>query len=419
MSSLAVLGCMWGDEAKAKIVDFLGESADVVVRFQGGANAGHTIVVDGIKYVFHSVPSGMLYPEVKCVIGSGVIVDPKGIKAEIENLMNAGIDFTGRLFIDERAAMVLSIHKELDLSSEQRLGKAKIGTTGRGIGPAYADRVARRALRLVDLRFPTWLRERLIALYAHHHLHITDAELDNEIEELVRLYDFLKPFLCQTEGLLWEWYSQGQRFLFEGAQGTLLDLVYGSYPYVTSSHTMSGGISIGTGLPPHAINKILGVYKAYCTRVGEGPMPTELKDEVGDYIRKAGNEFGSTTGRPRRIGWFDAVAARYTAQINGIHSFALTLLDVLSGIETLKICTSYWLDGERFKGYPSHHLDLARVQCEYLEMPGWEDDITGCTKLEHLPKVAVEYLEAVQDLVERPLQLVSVGKERKQTIVIQ
>ena len=419
MSSLAVLGCMWGDEAKAKIVDFLGEDADVVVRFQGGANAGHTIVVDGIKYVFHSVPSGMLYPEVKCVIGSGVIVDPRGIKAEIENLMKAGIDFGGRLFIDERAAMVLSIHKELDLSSEQRLGKAKIGTTGRGIGPAYADRVARRALRLVDLRFPTWLRERLIALYAHHHLHIKDAELEAEIDELVKLYDFLKPFVCQTEGLLWEWYSQGQRFLFEGAQGTLLDLVYGSYPYVTSSHTMSGGISIGTGLPPRSINKILGVYKAYCTRVGEGPMPTELTDEVGDYIRKAGNEFGSTTGRPRRIGWFDAVAARYTAQINGIDSFALTLLDVLSGIETLKICTSYWLDGERFEGYPSHHLDLARVQCEYLEMPGWEDDISGCTQLEQLPKVAVEYLEAVQDLVEKPLQLVSVGKERKQTIVIQ
>ncbi|HAN40853.1 MAG TPA: adenylosuccinate synthase [Candidatus Cloacimonas sp.] len=418
MSSLAVLGCMWGDEAKAKIVDFLGETADVVVRFQGGANAGHTIVVDGIKYVFHSVPSGMLYPDVKCVIGSGVIVDPRGIKAEIEKLMEAGIDFSGRLFIDERAAMVLSIHKELDLTSEQRLGKAKIGTTGRGIGPAYADRVARRAIRLVDLRFPTWLRERIIALYAHHHLHIRDAELDTEISELIELYDFLKPFMCQTDDLLWDWYSQGQRFLFEGAQGTLLDLVYGSYPYVTSSHTMSGGISIGTGLPPHCIDKIIGVYKAYCTRVGEGPMPTELTDEVGDYIRKAGNEFGSTTGRPRRIGWFDAVAARYTSRINGIHSFALTLLDVLSGIETLKICTSYWLDGERLKGYPSHHLDLARVQCEYLELPGWEDDITGCTKLEHLPKVAIEYLEAVQDLVEKPLQIVSVGKERKQTIVI-
>ena len=350
MSSLAVLGCMWGDEAKAKIVDFLGETADVVVRFQGGANAGHTIVVDGIKYVFHSVPSGMLYPDVKCVIGSGVIVDPRGIKAEIEKLMEAGIDFSGRLFIDERAAMVLSIHKELDLTSEQRLGKAKIGTTGRGIGPAYADRVARRAIRLVDLRFPTWLRERIIALYAHHHLHIRDAELDTEISELIELYDFLKPFMCQTDDLLWDWYSQGQRFLFEGAQGTLLDLVYGSYPYVTSSHTMSGGISIGTGLPPHCIDKIIGVYKAYCTRVGEGPMPTELTDEVGDYIRKAGNEFGSTTGRPRRIGWFDAVAARYTSRINGIHSFALTLLDVLSGIETLKICTSYWLDGERLKG---------------------------------------------------------------------
>lgn len=418
MSSLAVLGCMWGDEAKAKIVDFLGESADVVVRFQGGANAGHTIVVDGKKYVFHSVPSGMLYPDCKCVIGSGVIVDPKGIKAEIEKLSQAGIDFTDRLFIDERASTVLSLHKELDLSSEQRLGKAKIGTTGRGIGPAYADRVSRRSIRLVDLRFPSWLRERMIALYAHHHLHITDAELDAEIKELIELYSFLKPFMHQTESLLWDWRLQDKYILFEGAQGTLLDLVYGSYPYVTSSHTVSGGISIGTGLPPQAIDKIIGVYKAYCTRVGEGPMPTELEDATGDYIRKAGNEFGSTTGRPRRIGWFDAVAARYTAQINGIHSFALTLLDVFSGIETLKICTSYWLDGLRLQGYPSHHLELAKVQCEYLELSGWEEDITGCTKLEQLPQAAIEYLEAIQDLIEIPLQLVSVGKERKQTIVV-
>ncbi len=418
MSSLAVLGCMWGDEAKAKVVDFLGETAQVVVRFQGGANAGHTIVVDGVKYIFHSVPSGILYPECKCVIASGVIVDPSALKMEIEALMQAGVDFTGRLFIDERACLVLALHKELDLSSEQRLGKAKIGTTGRGIGPAYADRVSRRAIRLVDLKYPQWLRERLIALYAHHHLQLSEAELSSQIQELQELYGFLSRFVCQTESLLWDWYHQGKNILFEGAQGTLLDLVYGSYPYVTSSHTVSGGISIGTGLPPSCVDKTVGVYKAYCTRVGEGPMPTELLDETGDYIRKAGNEFGSTTGRPRRIGWFDAVAARYTAQINGIDSFALTLLDVLSGIPSLKICSSYWLDGERLNYYPSHHLDLQNVQCEYLELAGWEADISACTKLSKLPKAAKEYLDAVQDLIERPIQLISVGKERKQTIVV-
>lgn len=418
MSSLAVLGCMWGDEAKAKIVDFLGATADVVVRFQGGSNAGHTIVVDGVKYVFHSVPSGILYPRCACVIGSGVVVDPFALRAEIDGLKAAGIDFAGRLYIDERAAMVLPLHQELDLDQEAKLGKSRIGTTGRGIGPAYSDRVARRAPRLADLRHPQWLKDRLQALYDHHGVQIDADGIQRQLDDLQELYLFLKPFLAQTDSLLWDWYLEDKYILFEGAQGSLLDLVYGSYPYVTSSHTLSGGISVGTGLPPRCTDKIIGVYKAYSTRVGEGPFPTELNNELGERIRKQGNEYGATTGRPRRVGWFDAAAAKYTARLNGINSFALTLLDVLSGIPELKICTAYWLDGQRLKTVPSHHLDLEAVDPEYLSLPGWEADISGCTSLSKLPKAARDYLEAVQDLIEKPLELVSVGKERKQTIVI-
>lgn len=418
MSSLAVLGCMWGDEAKAKIVDFLGASADVVVRFQGGANAGHTIVVEGRKYVFHSVPSGILYPKCKCVIGSGVVVDPFALREEILALREAGISFEHRLFIDDRAAMVLPLHQRLDLMQEKSLGKSRIGTTGRGIGPAYSDRVSRRALRLADLLWPDWLKQRLSALYAHHGLKVSKAELKGEVQVLQELYLFLKPYLAQTDSLLWDWHLQDQSILFEGAQGSLLDLVYGSYPFVTSSHTLSGGISVGTGLPPRSLDKIIGVYKAYSTRVGEGPFPTELCDELGDRIRVQGNEFGSTTGRPRRVGWFDAMAARFTARLNGIDSIALTLLDVLSGIEELRVCTGYWIGGQRLERFPSHHLDLEQVQPEYLSLPGWDKDISHCRSLSKLPRAAKDYLEAIQDLIEKPIELVSVGKERKQTIVI-
>lgn len=414
MSTLAVLGCFWGDEAKAKIVDFLGGSADVVVRFQGGSNAGHTIVVDGRKYVFHSVPSGILYPQCHCVIGSGVVVDPFRLRDEITSLQESGIDFAGRLHVDERAAMVLPLHKELDQMQEARLGEAKIGTTGRGIGPAYADRVSRRGLRLIDLLYPQWLKQRLQALYEHHNLKYHAQAL----EELLEVTEFIKPYLAQTDTLLWDWYLEDRYILFEGAQGSLLDLGYGSYPYVTSSHTISGGISIGSGLPPSAINKIIGVFKAYVTRVGEGSFPTELHGETGDRIRIQGHEFGSTTGRPRRIGWFDAVAANYSARLSGINSMAVTLLDVLSGISELKICTGYWIDDRRLKHFPSHHLMLEKLVPEYLSLPGWDADISGCTHLSKLPKAARDYLEAIQDMVQKPIELVSVGKERKQTIVI-
>ncbi len=416
MSSLTVLGCMWGDEGKAKIVDFLGVDADVVARFQGGANAGHTIVLDGAKYVFHTVPSGILYPRTKCVIGTGTVIDPFGLRDEMKSLIDQGIDFSARLFIDVRAGLVLPLHKELDGSTEEELGASKIGTTGKGIGPAYSDQAARSGLRFGDLTHPDWLKTRLQSIYAYH-----DREprnLQAELAELAGVWEFLKPFAAQTDVLVREWYLAGEAILFEGAQGTLLDLNYGTYPYVTSSHTTSGGASTGIGFPPRWLDKILGIYKAYATRVGEGPMPTELFDASSERIRTAGNEFGATTGRPRRIGWFDAVAARYTASLNGLNAIAVTLLDVLSGLPELKICTGYWLSGERLPGYAPHPLDLAKVEPEYLTLPGWDADLGQVRSLARLPKAAKEYLEAIQDLVEVPIELVSVGKDRSQTIIV-
>lgn len=418
MSSLTVLGCLWGDEAKAKIVDFLGASADVVVRFQGGANAGHTIVLDDKKYVFHTVPSGILYPATKCVIATGTVIDPYGLRDEMQSLMRQGIDFAGRLFIDTRAGLVLPLHKSLDSSTEEDLGKSKIGTTGKGIGPAYADQTARCGIRLGDLAYPDWLKQRLQSLYRFHGQKISAPELKRELQSLATAWAFLQPFVLPVDGLLRQWYLAGDFILFEGAQGTLLDLSYGTYPYVTSSLTMSGGVSTGAGFPPRWLDKIIGVYKAYATRVGEGPFPTEHFDTTASRIRKVGNEFGATTGRPRRIGWFDAVAAKYTAELNGIQSMAITLLDVLSGIPELKICTGYWKGGVKLPGFASHPLELAQVEPEFLTLPGWDADISSVRSLARLPKAAREYLEAIQDLLETPVELVSVGKDRNQTIVI-
>lgn len=416
MSSLTVLGCMWGDEGKAKIVDFLGVDADVVARFQGGANAGHTIVLNEAKYVFHTVPSGILYPKTKCVIGAGTVIDPFGLRDEMKALMDQGIKFDQRMFIDVRAGLVLPLHKQLDGSTEADLGASKIGTTGKGIGPSYADQAARSGLRFGDLAHPGWLKQRLESLYAYHDLEPKD--LQNDLDELAAAWEFLQPFAAQADALLREWYLAGEAILFEGAQGTLLDLTYGTYPYVTSSHTITGAASTGTGFPPRWLDRILGVYKAYATRVGEGPFPTELFDATAERIRRVGNEFGATTGRPRRIGWFDAVGARYTASLNGLDAMAVTLLDVLSGLPELKICTGYWLDGQRLPGYAPHPLDLARVEPEYLTLPGWDQDIGQARSLARLPQAAKEYLEAVQDLVEIPIELVSVGKDRSQTIVV-
>ncbi|HNQ43885.1 MAG TPA: adenylosuccinate synthase, partial [Candidatus Cloacimonadota bacterium] len=318
MASIAVLGCMWGDEAKAKIIDYLGADVDFVVRFQGGSNAGHTIVAEGRKYVFHTIPSGILYPGSQCLIGAGVVIDPFSLIQEIMDLETTGLKLQSRLKIDDRAGLVLPLHQELDLGSEARLKGSKIGTTGRGIGPAYADLVARTGLRIGDLAHPRFLRQRLTELYDYHQIEISSAALNELISRLKEAYKYMKSYIAPISPILHEARQRDAKILFEGAQGSLLDRTWGTYPYVTSSHTIADAIGGGTGYSVRHIDKVIGVYKAYSTRVGEGPFPTELFDELGQTIRITGNEFGSTTGRPRRVGWFDGVMAAYTARLSGI-----------------------------------------------------------------------------------------------------
>jgi len=409
---------MWGDEAKAKIVDVLGECADVVVRFQGGSNAGHTIHLKEKKYVFHSIPSGILYPETVCVIGSGVVIDVFELLEEIDDLQEKGINFKDRLLIDPRASLVLPLHQELDASNEDKSGKNKIGTTLKGIGPAYSDDRARAGIRLNDLYYKEHLINRIKNLYHYHDLKISNKNLQTLIETLQEAGIKLAPYVMQTDTYIRRRYAEGDSILFEGAQGTLLDVTYGTYPYVTSSNTIAGGIATGAGIPLKMVDKVLGVYKAYCTRVGDGPFPTELNNPIGDRIRHQGNEFGATTGRPRRCGWFDAVAAKYSAEINGLDSLAVTLLDVLSGLDELKVCTAYWIDGKRTEDYPADPFLLYKAEPEYLTLKGWTKDITQVKKYRALPKAAKEYLDVIQDLLAVPIEIVSVGKERSQTIII-
>ncbi len=419
MSRLAILGCMWGDEAKAKIVDYLGNDADYVVRFQGGSNAGHTIVVDGRKYVFHTVPSGILYPNTKCLIGSGVVIDPLNLVKEIRGLESGGLDFDGRLMIDEKAGVVLPLHQKLDKRNEELLKGAKIGTTGRGIGPAYADLTSRTGIRLCDLAHRAYLKKRIQELYAFHGCTPEAGEIKELMALLHEAWKILKNYMGSVESILHEARISDARILFEGAQGSLLDRTWGSYPYVTSSNTIVDAIGIGSGLSARHLDSVLGVFKSYCTRVGEGPFPTEIDGDLADQIRKQGNEFGSTTGRPRRIGHFDAVLATYTARLNTLDGIALTLLDVLSGIKEHKICMGYKLGSKVLADPPAHPLDLEKVEPIYITLPGWEEDITSARHLDDLPPNARTYITAVEDLLELPVKVVSVGKDRSQTFKTQ
>jgi adenylosuccinate synthase len=418
MSSTLVLGCMWGDEAKAKIVDYLGSEADFVVRFQGGNNAGHTIVTAGKKYVFHSIPSGILYPKTTCLIGSGVVIDPPALIEEINMLEAGGIKLAGRLSIDKRAGLVIPLHKELDAQSEGRLGKGKIGTTMRGIGPAYSDLTARVGLRIQDLAYPDYLKQRFAELYEYHRLPLSQVKLEAEIAALQESWAALKDYVLDVDLILSRANQEGKSILFEGAQGALLDLSYGSYPYVTSSRVMTDAVGIGTGYSARNLEKVIGVYKAYCTRVGEGPFPTEIDDAIGQRIRTVGNEFGSTTGRPRRIGWFDAVAGSFSARVNALDSIALTCLDVLSGIEELKICTAYSIPGGSSAAFVSHPMELQQVTPVYSSFKGWEQDISGCRHKSQLPQAASLYLEAIEDYLHVAVKIVSIGKDREQTFMI-
>lgn len=419
MASILVLGCMWGDEGKAKIVDYLASSADYVVRFQGGSNAGHTIVSGGRKYVLHTIPSGILYPQTKCLIGAGVLIEPPAVIEEIKTLEKAGISFKNRLLIDFRSGIVLPVHKQIDLEIETRRKGIKIGTTRKGIGPAYSDLTARFGIRMEDLADPINLRERIKLLYDYHRIRINKQNLDQQVEDLQKNWRYLKKYVGDVEILLNEIAAnQEKNILFEGAQGTLLDLNFGTYPFVTSSRVMTDGVGIGTGFSARRLNKVFGVYKAYTTRVGTGPFPTEIFGETADYIRKTGNEYGSTTGRPRRIGWFDAVAGKFSARINALDSAVLTCLDVLTGIEELKICTGYRYNG---KIHRSPDLDNSKIilsQPVYEIFEGWETDISNCKNINKLPWKARLYIEAIEDYIQIPISLISVGKERQQTLKI-
>ena len=423
MPVLAIIGAQWGDEGKGKIVDLLAERAGMVVRFAGGTNAGHTVINSWGEFRLHLVPSGIFYPYVSCVIGNGVVVDPSALLDEINQLRGAGVD-TRRLFVSERAHLVMPYHILLDGLEEELRGKGALGTTRRGVGPAYADKVARRGIRAGDLLNKAVLLERLRLVIEHKNAVLTKLygvsplSLDEIYEQCCHYGEELSSFIREADAMVRESLERGDLIILEGAQGTLLDLDFGTYPYVTSSSPTVGGACTGIGLSPMQVNGILGIFKSYTTRVGEGPMPTELRDETGDSIRERAHEYGTTTGRPRRCGWFDAVAARFSAQINGFTKVALTRLDILDALPSLKICTHYRLDGNIISHFPSSSADLERCEPLYEDLAGWQVPISDVTRFEELPPAARAYVNRVEELIGCPVSLISVGARREKTIAV-
>lgn len=421
-NSLAVMGAQWGDEGKGKIIDFLAPRADVVARFQGGNNAGHTVVVEGEVFKLHHVPSGILNPGTLCVLGNGMVINPLVLVAEMGELERRGID-TGNLRISGKAHVILEYHLALDEADEKFLGERKIGTTGRGIGPAYADKAYRRGLRMMDFVDFDLFESRLAQVLPLQN-RILQKVYDHpgfDLEELLERYRplsaRLRPLLTDAALLLEQQLSQKKRVLFEGAQGTLLDVDHGTYPYVTASSTITGAIGTGLGIGTHRIGEVVGVMKAYTTRVGSGPFPTEDCGELGERLRQRGAEFGTTTGRPRRCGWFDAVVARYAGRINGLSGLAVTKLDVLSGLEKVYMATAYRCRGEEIEELPVDLTMLGECEPIYQALPGWQEDISGARHLEDLPIAARAYLQAVEETVGGRIALISVGPERSQTII--
>ncbi|MDR3270917.1 MAG: adenylosuccinate synthase [Peptococcaceae bacterium] len=422
MAAVVLVGAQWGDEGKGKLTDYLTEKADMVVRYQGGNNAGHTVVVGTEEYKLHLIPSGILYDNKVCVIGNGVVLDPAILLEEIHSLTQR-IGKHARLLISSNAHVIMPYHRLLDQLQEQSLGEAKIGTTGRGIGPAYMDKTARTGIRVSDLIDPELFAEKLKNNLAGKNLVLTKifAVPPLEYEEIYQEYltyaDELRPFVTDTSLEISKYIRAERRILFEGAQGILLDLDHGTYPYVTSSHPTAGGACVGAGIGPSCIQRVLGVAKAYTTRVGEGPFPTELTDEVGDLLRRNGREFGTTTGRARRCGWFDSVIARYSGRVSGISDFAVTKLDVLSGFERLKICVAYQYQGERIEEFPQSQKIFAQCEPMYEELPGWQEDLTQIQRFEDLPVAAQAYIQRMEELTGIPVSIVTIGPEREQTLI--
>ncbi len=424
MTNVVVVGTQWGDEGKGKIVDWLSERADVVVRFQGGHNAGHTLVIDGKVYKLSLLPSGVVRPGKLGIIGNGVVIDPWALDEEIERLRAQGVAVTpDTLKIADNAVLILPLHRDLDALREDARAGAKIGTTRRGIGPAYEDKVGRRAIRVCDLADEETLKMRIDALLGHHNalragLGAEVIDADGLLAELKAIAPRILPFADVVWRRLDEYRRRGRRVLFEGAQGAMLDIDYGTYPFVTSSNTIAGQAATGSGMGPQAIGYVLGITKAYTTRVGSGPFPTELDDDVGRGLGERGHEFGTVTGRARRCGWFDAVLVRQAMKTNGVDGIALTKLDVLDGMKELKVCVGYMLDGERLDHFPSNMRRQARVEPIYETMEGWPDSTAGARSWADLPATAIKYIRRIEELIEAPVAMVSTSPEREDTILV-
>lgn len=425
MSGLVVIGAQWGDEGKGKITDFIAEKADLVVRYQGGNNAGHTVEVGDKKYKLHLIPSGIINDNTTCIIGNGVVVDPKALLDEMEYVEREGIKVNpSKLLLSDRCHVIMPYHKEIDALSEKSRGKADIGTTGKGIGPCYTDKHERSGIRICDLLNKEVFKEKLKSNIEFKNKIITAIyggealDFEKVYEEYLRYAERIREYVTDTSVTLYDAMKEGKRVLFEGAQGTLLDIDYGTYPYVTSSHPVSGGVCVGAGVGPTAITSAVGVCKAYTTRVGKGPFPTELHDEMGDFIREKGFEYGTTTGRARRCGWLDLVILKYAVRISGLTSIAITKLDTLSNIDKIRVCTGYELDGRVIDFFPASLEDLERCKPVYVEFDGWDDSVQRASSFDELHENARKYLRFIEEYTGVRISIVSVGPNRSQTMIV-
>jgi adenylosuccinate synthase len=422
--NVVVIGTQWGDEGKGKIVDWLTDRAQGVVRFQGGHNAGHTLVIGGKKTVLHLIPSGILRGNVECYIGNGVVLSPQALVQEMQELEAAGAPVAHKLKISEACPLILAYHAALDLAREAAKGAQKIGTTGRGIGPAYEDKVARRAIRLQDLFKPVRFAQKLQELLEFHNFVLEKfykqekVDFQKTLDESLALASRIAPLVADVPRALYEANRSGKNLLFEGAQGSLLDIDHGTYPFVTSSNCVAGAAAAGAGIGPHHLHYVLGITKAYTTRVGGGPFPTELSDNVGELLRQRGQEFGATTGRPRRTGWFDAAALKRSIQLNGVSGLCITKLDVLDGVEAVKICVGYQVEGQLSDILPVGAEELERCVPVYEELPGWMESTVAVKTYKGLPKAARAYLQRIEELCAVPIDLISTGPDREETIVL-
>jgi adenylosuccinate synthase len=416
--NIVVLGAQWGDEGKGKIVDLMTPRFSIVARYQGGHNAGHTVYVAGRKFVLHLIPSGILHPGVTCIIGNGVVIDPQALFSEVDELARLGIEVGDRLLISEKAHLILPYHRELDVLSEARRGERRIGTTSRGIGPAYEDKIGRRGIRVCDLVDTKALADEVRANVDARNQIIKESTLDWNVvyRDLLAYGERMHRWTADTTLFLTTAINDGQRVLFEGAQATMLDIDHGTYPFVTSSNASIGGVCTGLGVPPRAIGGVLGVAKAYTTRVGEGPLPTELFGELAERLRESGQEYGASTGRPRRCGWYDSVVVRYSARINGLDGLALTKLDVLDGLDELRICTAYRMNGRHVSDLPAN-LAAGTYEAIYETMPGWKEPTRGAREFDELPREARNYISRLEELSGVPCAIVSTGSDREETII--